>query len=127
MKGFVDNIERLTEENEYFRHVIYTGPKSQLVLMTLKPGEDIGEETHADLDQFIRIEEGEAKVVFDKKNEHVLRAGGGVVVPAGTTHNVINNLKTKNLKLYTVYSKPHHPDGEVQKTKEEAEMAEKKM
>ncbi|MEM5774633.1 MAG: cupin domain-containing protein [Anaerolineaceae bacterium] len=127
MKEFVDNIEKLTEKNEHFRHVIFTGPKSQLVLMTLKPGEDIGEETHDDLDQFFRIEEGEAKFIFNKREEHVLKSGGGVVVPAGTTHNVVNNLKTRPLKLYTVYSKPHHPDGEIQKTKEEAEMAEKKM
>ena len=95
----------------------------QLVLMCLQPGEDIGEEIHADTDQFFRIEEGDARFVFGGKEAHWEHAGDAVVVPAGTLHNVINDSPTKPLKLYTLYSPPQHPDGTVQKTKAEVEAA----
>ncbi len=125
MTGFVGNIEKLTEENDFFRHVLFTGQHTQLVVMSLKPGEEIGNEVHPNVDQFFRIESGSAKFVFNGKEEHVVKAGDAVVVPAGTYHNVINALKSKKLKLYTLYSPPNHPDGTIHKTKAEAEEAEK--
>ncbi len=124
MIAYVGQIERQTLENTYFRQVLFTGEHSQLVVMCLRPGEDIGDEVHAHVDQFFRIEEGEAKFVFNEKEEHVVRDGDAVVVPAGTYHNVINTSKTRALKLYTVYSPPNHPDKTVHKTKAEAEAAE---
>ena len=93
--------------------------------MCLQPGEEIGNEIHLDADQFFRIEQGKAKFVFNNSEEHIVKNGEAVVVPAGTYHNVINALKTKLLKLYTVYSPPNHPDGTIHKTKAEAEEAEK--
>ncbi len=119
MKGFHDNIEKLTEENENFRQVLYTGQHSQLVLMALKPGENIGMETHPDVDQFFRIEEGEGKAVIDG-NEYQISDDDAVIVPAGAEHDVINTSETETLKLYTVYSPPEHPDGTIHTTKEEA-------
>ncbi len=119
MKGYVGNIEQLSLENEYFRKVLYTAHNSQLVLMSLKPGEDIGEEVHQ-LDQFIRCEAGEGKAVLDGI-EHIFCDGFAVVVPAGTKHNIINTSLEKPLKLYTLYSPPNHRDGVVHCTKEEAE------
>ena len=124
MTGFIGDIEKLTEKNKYFRQVLYTGKYAQLVVMSLLPGEEIGNEVHHSVDQFFRIEEGEAKFVFNGKEEHVVHAGDAVIVPAGTFHNVINNSSKESLKLYTLYSPPNHPDGTVHKTKSEAEAAE---
>lgn len=123
MKGFHTDIEKDTVENEYFRKVLFTGPNSQLVVMALRPGEDIGVETHDENDQFIRIEAGMGKAVMAGK-EYPLKDGISVVVPAGTEHNILNTSKTEWLKLYTVYSPAHHPDGTIHKTKAEAEKAE---
>ena len=118
-KGFADNLEDETKKNTDFRRVLYTGKYSQLVLMSLKPKEDIGEETHEDVDQFFRFEEGEGVVVIDGV-KHPVKDGSGVIVPSGAKHNVINTSKTKNLKLYTIYSPPEHLDKVVRKTKQEA-------
>jgi mannose-6-phosphate isomerase-like protein (cupin superfamily) len=126
MTGFVGKLEILTIKNKYFRKVLFTGKHAQLVVMCLKPGEEIGNEVHRNVDQFFRIEEGDAKFVFGGKETHTVHASDAVVVPAGTYHNVINTSKTKQLKLYTVYSPPNHPDGTIHKTKAEAEEAEKK-
>jgi mannose-6-phosphate isomerase-like protein (cupin superfamily) len=120
MAGYVGNIEELTEQNQNFRQVVFTASHSQLVVMSLKPGEDIGEEVHPNVDQFFRIEEGEGKVVIDGV-ESTIGEGSAVVVPAGSGHNVINTSQTEDLKLYTIYSPPNHPDGTIHKTKEEAE------
>ena len=118
MKGYVDNIERATLENENFRQVLYTAKNSQLVLMALKPGEEIGEEVH-ELDQFLRIEAGTGKAVLDGV-EHDIEDGSAIVVPAGMKHNFINTSETEALKLYTIYSPPEHRDGVVHATKEDA-------
>lgn len=125
MTGYVGPIEKQTMDNAFFRQVLFTGKYCQLVVMCLQPGEDIGNEVHANVDQFFRIEEGQAKFIFNGKEEHLVKAGDAVVVPAGTYHNVVNALKTKQLKLYTVYSPPNHPDGTIHKNKAEAEEAEK--
>lgn len=119
MKGYVANIEKMSIENEYFRKVLYTAQNSQLVLMSLKPGEDIGEEIH-ELDQFIRCEAGEGKAVLDGV-EHLISDGFAIVVPAGAMHNIINTSASNDLKLYTLYSPPNHKDGTIHKTKSEAE------
>ncbi|MCX7928517.1 MAG: cupin domain-containing protein [Patescibacteria group bacterium] len=119
MKGFHSDIETETKSNTCFRKVLYTGRYSQLVLMSLKPGEDIGEEVHPENDQFFRIDEGEGKCVIDG-NEYEIKDGDAIVVPAGAKHNVINTSKTKYLKLYTIYSPPHHKDGIIRQTKEDA-------
>ena len=124
MTGYVGAIEKTTLKNKYFRQVLFTGKHSQLVMMCLQPREEIGNEVHPKIDQFFRIEEGKAKFVFNGKEEHLVRDGGAVVVPAGTYHNVINASATKPLKLYTVYAPPNHPDGTVHKTKADAEAAE---
>ena len=118
MKGYVTNIEKITEENSNFRKVLYTAKHSQLVVMSLKPGEEIGEEVH-DLDQFIRVEEGEGKVILDGR-EQLIEDGSAIVIPEGTRHNVINTSSDKELKLYTIYSPPQHRDGVVHVTKEQA-------
>ncbi len=120
MKGFNSNIEKDTLENSNFRKVLYTGKNSQLVLMSLKPKEDIGMEVHTENDQFFRIEKGEGKCVIDG-NEYVLEDGSAIVVPVGAEHNVINISENEDLKLYTIYSPAHHKDGIVRGTKEEAE------
>lgn len=120
MKGFCQNIEESTLENDNFRQVLYTGQHSQLVLMTLQPSEEIGMEVHPDNDQFFRFEEGTGRVIIDG-NEYEVSDGFAVVVPAGAEHNVINISNTHRLKLYTIYSPAHHKDGIVRKTKEEAE------
>jgi len=125
MTGYVGSIEKLTEKNGYFRQVLYTGKYTQLVIMCLQPGEEIGNEVHAKVDQFFRIETGSAKFIFNGSEEHIAKAGDAVIVPAGTFHNVVNALKTKQLKLYTLYSPPNHPDGTIHKSKAEAEAAEK--
>jgi mannose-6-phosphate isomerase-like protein (cupin superfamily) len=111
-------------ENTYFRQVLFTTQHSQLVVMCLRPGEDIGDEVHPKVDQFFRIERGEAKFVFDEKEARAVRDGDAVVVPAGTYHNVVNTSNTAMLKISTIYSPPNHPDGTIHKTKAEAEAAE---
>lgn len=120
MTGFFGSIEALTEKNNFFRHVLFTGKHAQLVVMCLQGGEDIGNEVHPNVDQFFRIEQGQARFVFNGTEEHLAKAGDAVVVPAGTYHNVINASKARKLRLYTVYSPPNHPDGTIHKTKAEA-------
>lgn len=119
MKGYVTDIEKETEENADFRRVLYTGKHSQLVLMSLRPGEEIGEETHDDVDQFFRFEKGEGEVSIDGAT-HRVTDGDAVIVPAGARHNVKNVSKRQNLRLYTIYSPPEHQDGVVRHTKKEA-------
>lgn len=120
MKGFNLDIEKATLENSNFRKVLYTGKHSQLVLMSLKPKQDIGMEVHTDNDQFFRFEQGQGKCLIDG-NEYKLENGSVIVVPAGAQHNIINVSKTEDLKLYTIYSPAHHQDGVVRATKAEAE------
>lgn len=124
MTGYVGQIERQTLKNAYFRQVLFTGKYTQLVVMCLQPGEEIGKEMHPNVDQFFRIEQGEARFVLSETEEHLVRDGDAVVVPAGTYHNVLNASQTTPLRLYTIYSPPNHPDGTVHKTKAEAEAAE---
>ena len=119
MKGYVDNIEKRTIENDDFRRVLYTGAHLQLVLMTLPPGCDIGEEVHDDRDQFFRIEEGEGEIRIDGVANRV-EDDFAVIVPAGARHNVINT-GSAPLRLYTIYGPPEHRDGVVHKDKEQAE------
>lgn len=122
MKGYATAIEKETLKNSDFRRVLYTGRYSQLVLMNLKPMEEIGMETHNDRDQFFRFEEGKGKVVIDGV-EHKVKDGGAVIVPAGAKHNVVNTSKKLELKLYTIYSPPEHQDKVVRRTKADAEAA----
>ena len=119
MKGYVVDIEKATKENGNFRKVLYTAKNSQLVLMSLRPGEDIGEEVH-DLDQFIRIEAGTGKAMLDGV-EHGIEDDYAIVIPAGARHNIINTSTTNPMKLYTLYAPPNHRDGVIHKTKAEAE------
>ena len=119
MKGFVADIEKLTEDNTDFRRVLYTGAGLQLVLMALKPGEEIGLETHEDRDQFFRIEEGSGEVWIDGVKT-AIHDDDAVIVPAGAAHNVVNT-GTDLLQLYTIYGPPEHRDGVVHKTKADAE------
>ena len=125
MTGFVGPIEKLTEKNHYFRQVLFTGKYTQLVVMCLQPGEEIGSEVRNTVEQVFRSEEGEAEFGFGGTEEHVVHDGDAVIVPAGTYHNVINMSKKETLKLYTLYSPPNHPGGTVHKDKAEAEEAEK--
>jgi mannose-6-phosphate isomerase-like protein (cupin superfamily) len=118
MKGYVVDIEKVTKENKNFRKVLYTAKNSQLVVMSLRPGEEIGEEVH-DLDQFIRIEKGKGKAVLDAV-EHKIKDDYAIVIPAGTRHNIINTSKDEKMKLYTIYSPPEHRDGVIHKTKADA-------
>jgi mannose-6-phosphate isomerase-like protein (cupin superfamily) len=120
MRGFNENIEQETLANNNFRKVLYTGKNSQLVLMSLKPKEEIGMEVHQDNDQFFRFEQGNGKCIIDG-NEYQVSDGSAIIVPAGAKHNVINTSKDTELKMYTIYSPPHHRDGVVHKTKAEAE------
>jgi mannose-6-phosphate isomerase-like protein (cupin superfamily) len=120
MKGFNANIEQDTLANENFRKVLYTGHHSQLVLMSLKPLEEIGMEVHTDNDQFFRFEKGEGKVLIDG-SEYIVSDGSAIIVPSGAQHNVMNTSATDDLKLYTIYSPAHHQDGVVRTTKAEAE------
>lgn len=122
MKGYVINIEQATLENEYFRKVLYTAKNSQLVVMALKPGEEIGTEVHK-LDQFIRCEEGAGTAIIDGEM-YSISAGFVVVVPAGASHNILNTSQTSSLKLYTLYAPPNHRDGVIHKTKKDAEVDE---
>lgn len=119
MTGYVGKIEELTLANSYFRQVIFTGVHSQLVLMSLLPKEEIGMEMHESVDQFFRIEKGQGKVIMNGE-ESAISDGVAIVVPAGTQHNLINTSTTEELKLYTIYSPPNHPDGKIHKTKAEA-------
>lgn len=121
MKGFAENIEKLTEDNSDFRRVLYTGKNLQLVLMAIAPGEEIGAEIHHDRDQFFRFEEGEGEVWIDGVATRV-KADDGVVVPAGARHNVVNS-GSEPLRLYTIYGPPEHIDGTVHRTKAEADAA----
>jgi mannose-6-phosphate isomerase-like protein (cupin superfamily) len=118
MKGFVDDIDELTKNNSDFRRVLYTGGQMQLVLMALKPGEEIGEEVHEDRDQFFRIEKGKGEVSIDRKVTKI-KADMAVVVPAGARHNIKNTGK-KSLRLYTLYAPPEHVDGTVHATRADA-------
>lgn len=124
MKGFHIQIEGETQTNNNFRRVLFTGSHAQLVLMSLKPGEEIGMEVHPTVDQFFRFEKGQGKVVIDSE-EFAVADGDAVIVPAGSNHNVINTSQTDDLKLYTIYSPPNHPDGTVHATKADAAAAEK--
>ena len=120
MQGFVRDIEELTLSNNNFRQVIYTGHHAQLVLMSLLPNEEIGMEVHETTDQFLRVEKGEGKVIMNGE-EHLLKDGSAIIVPAGTKHNILNTSSTEPMKLYTLYSPSHHKDGIIHKTKKEAE------
>lgn len=124
MNAFIGDIEELTEINENFRKVLFTGKHTQLVVMCLKGGEEIGREVHEDVDQFFRIEGGEAEFIFNDEERHHVKTDNAVIVPAGTIHNVINLSKTEDLKLYTLYSPPNHPEGTLHVTKAEADAAE---
>ncbi|MFN7991526.1 MAG: cupin domain-containing protein [Candidatus Micrarchaeia archaeon] len=119
MKGFAVRLEKETKENADFRRVLYTGKHSQLVLMSLDPGEEIGSEVHEHIDQFFRFESGEGVVSIDGV-KHKVGDGSGVIVPAGARHNVTNTSKTSKLKLYTIYSPPEHQDRVVRHTKKDA-------
>ncbi len=124
MPGYFGPIESETLDNGYFRHVLFTGKYCQLVVMCLQPGEEIGNEVHDNVDQFFRIEEGQARFVLNGSEEHIVPAGDAAIIPAGTYHNVINASSTHPLKLYTLYSPPNHPDGTIHETKADAELAE---
>ncbi|MBU1034577.1 MAG: cupin domain-containing protein [Patescibacteria group bacterium] len=126
MKGFCANIEKDTLENGDFRRVLYTTKHSQLVLMSLKPGEEIGMEVHTDNDQFLRFEKGIGKCIIDG-NEYAVSDGSAVVVPAGAQHNVINTSDAEELKLYTIYSPAHHKDKTIHATKQEAEASDEEF
>jgi len=116
--GFVGDIEELTEDNVNFRRVLYTGENLQLVLMSIQPGEDIGEETHTDVDQFFRVEKGKGEVWIDG-NRSAIKSDHAIVVPAGAKHNIVNT-GDKPLQLYTIYAPPHHHVSTVQATRAEA-------
>ena len=119
-KGYKNNIEKLTIENNNFRHLLYTSKHMQLVLMSLNPREEIGLETHDENDQFFRFEKGYGKVIIDE-TEYMVEDGDTVIVPSGSKHNIINISDTEDLKMYTIYAPAHHKDGIIRKTKEEAE------
>jgi mannose-6-phosphate isomerase-like protein (cupin superfamily) len=118
MKGYVADIEDKTEANKDFRHVLYTGQNLQLVVMSLKPGQDIGAETHATHDQFFRVEQGKGEVVIDGVT-HKVKSGTGIVVPAGALHNLVNT-GDDAMKVYTIYGPPNHVDQLEQETKSDA-------
>ncbi|MFZ1101994.1 MAG: cupin domain-containing protein [Hyphomicrobiaceae bacterium] len=122
MKGFVADIEALTEENSDFRRVLYTGKNLQLVLMAIQPSEEIGEETHDDRDQFFRVEKGKGEVWIDGHRSKI-KSDDAIIVPAGARHNIVNT-GDKALRLYTIYSPPEHRDGTVQATKADADAEE---
>lgn len=123
MQGYYANIEAETVENTNFRKVLYTGQHMQLVAMSLPPNGEIGQEIHTENDQFFRFEAGEGLVVIDG-NEYQVGADDVVIVPSGAEHNVVNTSSEAELKLYTIYSPPHHKDGTVRATREEAEASE---
>ena len=126
MKGFKDNIEKETLANENFRKVLYTGKHLQLVLMSLEAGEDIGEESHPDTDQFFRFESGSGKCIIDE-TEYLVTNGDVIVVPSGAKHNIINIDSKTELKMYTIYAPPNHKFDTVRVTKEEAEKHEEEF
>lgn len=119
MKGFKSRIEADTVSNDNFRKVLYTGHHMQLVLMSLQAGEEIGMEVHPDNDQFFRFEKGNGKCVIDG-HEYIVADGDAVVIPAGAKHNIMNTSATESLKMYTIYAPPHHYDGIVRATKQQA-------
>lgn len=119
MKGFVADIEELTEENEDFRRVLYTGKNLQLVLMAIEPGSEIGEEVHADRDQFFRVEKGCGEIVIDGHRSEV-KGDDAIIVPAGARHNILNT-GDEPLRLYTLYAPPEHRDGTVHATRADAD------
>jgi mannose-6-phosphate isomerase-like protein (cupin superfamily) len=128
MLGWIGDIEKITLENETFRTVVFTGAHTQLTVMRLAPGEEIGWEAHENLDQFLRVEEGKARVEFGRTEEkvdetHDIEDDWAIIVPAGTWHNVVNTGRG-DVKLYSLYSPPEHPDGTVHKTKADADAAE---
>ena len=120
MSGYNIDIEKATEDNDYFRKVLHTAEHMQLVLMTLQVGEEIGQEMHPDVDQFFRVEHGQADAILESEI-HKLVDGSVLIIPAGTEHNVVNTSPNEPLRLYTIYSPPNHPDGTINKTKAEAE------
>jgi len=124
MSGYSVNIEQTTLANDDFRRVLFTASHLQLVVMTLQVNEEIGQETHPDIDQFIRVEAGQGEAVLDGER-HALSDGVAVVIPAGTEHNVVNTSPTEPLRLYTIYSPPEHPDGTVNRTKRDADAYER--
>lgn len=119
MESYVGNIEEISIENRFFRQVLFTGPHCQLVVMSLNPGEDIGLETHGDVDQFFRVETGRGKAILNGR-EFALADGSALVVSAGTEHNIINVSSSEPLKLYTIYAPPQHPNGAIHRTKADA-------
>lgn len=119
MSGYTINIEEKTSQNENFREVLYTSQHAQLVVMSLLPNEEIGMEVHEIVDQFIRIEKGEAKAILNGE-EHSLSDGDAIIIPAKTQHNIINSSSENKLKLYTIYSPAHHKDKTIHKTKQDA-------
>ena len=121
--GYHVGLEKATQDNNNFRKVLFTAPKLQLVLMSLKPNEDIGLETHNDTDQFFRVDQGSGKAIIGSET-YTLKDGDAVIVPMGTQHNIIAG--ADGIKLYTVYAPPHHEDGEIRKTKKAALAAEEK-
>jgi mannose-6-phosphate isomerase-like protein (cupin superfamily) len=122
MKGFVADIEELTEENSNFRRVLYTGKNLQLVLMSIEPGGEIGEEVHEDRDQFFRIEKGKGEVLIDG-NRSKIKGDDAIIVPSGARHNILNT-SDKPLRLYTLYAPPEHRDGTVHVTKADSDTSE---
>jgi mannose-6-phosphate isomerase-like protein (cupin superfamily) len=118
--SFLINIEKKTLDNNFFREVLFTAEHSQLVVMSIEAGGEIGMETHDDIDQFIRVEAGTGKSILDGE-ERAIEDGTAIVIPAGTRHNIVNTSQTESLKLYTVYSPPEHPDKTIHKTKVEAD------
>ena len=129
MLGWVGDIEQLTVDNDNFRTVVHTGEHMQLTLMRLRPGEDIGREAHPHLDQFLRLEGGRARVEFGRSEQHIdetheVEDDWAIIVPAGVWHNVVNT-GDDDVKLYSLYSPPEHPDGTIHRTKEDAEAAER--
>jgi mannose-6-phosphate isomerase-like protein (cupin superfamily) len=126
VSGYSINIENKTLENSCFREVLFTASRMQLVIMSLAPGDEIGLETHDDVDQFIRVEAGAGKAILDGA-EHELEDGSAVVIPAGTAHNVVNTSRTEALKLYSIYTPPEHPDGTIHKDKAQADAYEREQ
>lgn len=126
MKGFHANIEEETKNNPWFRKVIYTAKHTQLVLMSIPPGGEIGAEVHKGIDQFFRVDKGEGKCMING-NEYMISDGDAIIVPSGAEHNIINTSRTEHLKLYTLYSPPHHKDGTLHATKEDADIDEEEF
>jgi mannose-6-phosphate isomerase-like protein (cupin superfamily) len=124
MNGYVGALGEVTLANSHFRQVLFTGEHAQLVVMCLQPGEEIGEEVHTEVDQFFRVERGDARFLFHDKDERLAHDGDAVLIPARTRHNVVNASKTELLHLSTIYSPPNHPDRTIHETKADALAAE---